>query len=462
MQTLLVKRFRSISTYEFRQLLLCCGWLSGVMISCCVFVSNKAYADHSASNHSPVHTNSQVDLAVEKRQQGLVYDSIAILEQLKTELTSNVKLGDNVKISLELAISYIKAHQHDKAQAQVTEMIALNPSMKDNKRIQKLQEMISTAKQKAQDSKHQFKGEITFYRGFDELTAKYPYFEITEFEDHYQVERKEESIKFKEHYIGGRAIGEYRYTPVSSFNWFGQPTYSFWNNRITHFEKHSLNDHNVYFGFDSFDSSYFLMQPKRWAFNAKVKWKWHTYHGERSITEKTVDVNGSVLLYGARVKMGVHRSSNALNETYAEELFGEFAQFTQLKSTVVSPYIRVSYRFSPSLLWTVGSRRRSVQSNDAELEGKVMNYSTTLRYSVNDNFDVHTSFYYDDLSYEVVDLDLGLHSGELKQSLVIGMGYQLTDNLQIGLNGLYMDKKQNDDFGQDQYKRLEAFVRYRF
>lgn len=204
------------------------------------------------------------------------------------------------------------------------------------------------------------------------------------------------------------------------------------------------------------------MQPKRWAFNAKVKWKWHTYHGERSVTEKTVDVNGSVLLYGARVKLGIHRSSSALNQDYAEDLFGEAVYLVSLKSTVVSPYIRVSYRFSPSLLWTLGSRRRSVQSNDAELEGKVMNYSTTLRYNISDDFNLHASFYFDDLSYEVVDLDFGLHSGELKKSVVIGVGYQLTDDLQIGINALHVDRTQNDDYGQDHYKRLEGFVRYRF
>ena len=204
------------------------------------------------------------------------------------------------------------------------------------------------------------------------------------------------------------------------------------------------------------------MQPKRWAFNAKVKWKWHTFHNQRSVTEKTADINGSVLFYGARIKLGIHRSSNALNQEYAEDLFGDSYYLISLKSTVISPYLNLSYRFSPSFLWTLGSRRRSIHADMATLEGKVDNYSTTVKYNINDSFDVHATYSYDELEYEVVDLDLGLHSGEVKQSLILGLGYKLTDNWQVGINALHMDRKQKDDFGQDQWKRIEGFVRYRF
>ena len=409
-----------------------------------------------------VETGLQVDVvkvieqAISQRKQGKTYDSIEILQQLK------LNQQNNIRVYLELAISYLKVQQHDKASAEVASILSLAPSMKDNKRLLKLQEMIATAQQKAKDSKHQFKYEVTAYRGFDELTAKYPYFEITEFEDFYQVERKEESFATKHHYIGTRLKAQYRYTPTKSFNLFGQPTYSFLNSRITHFEKHSLGDHNAYFGFDSFDSSYFLLQPKRWAFNAKIKGKWHSYHGERSLTEKYIDINGSVLFYGARFKLGVNRTSNALDSEYAEKLFGDGNYIFERKTSIVSPYVKLSYRFSPSLLWTVGSRRRSIHATIAELEGKVINYSSTLKYNVSDKIDLHTSFYYDELSYDVVDLELGLHSGELKRSLIVGLGYRLDDNWRVGINALHMDRKQNDDYGQDQQKRMEAFVQYSF
>lgn len=416
-------------------------------------VSFMASADHS---HSSSQIHQSIEQAIEKRQQGLVYDSIDILAELKSHHQ------DHVRIYLELAVSYLKAQQYQLADAQVKELVSANPVMKSHERIQKLQEMISIAKQKALDSQHQFKGEITGYRGSDELTAKFPYFEITEFEDFYQVERKEESFESKHHYVATRLKGEYRYTPTQSFNLFGQPTYSFWNNRITHFQKHSLGDKNDYFGFTSFDSSYFLMQPKRWALNAKVKAKWHTYHGQRSLTEKSIDVNGSVLFWGARFKLGVHRTTAELDKDYAEDLFGDTGVLFEQKNSIVSPYLSLSYRFSPSLLWTVGSRRRSIHATRAELEGTVINYNTTLKYQVNESFSLHSSFYYDDLDYQVVDLDFGLHSGELKKTLIIGAAYRFNDNWQFGLNSLYMDRKQKDDYGQDQWKRFEAFVRYNF
>ena len=85
-----------------------------------------------------------------------------------------------------------------------------------------------------------------------------------------------------------------------------------------------------------------------------------------------------------------------------------------------------------------------------------------LRYKASEAFDLHLKYTQNDLSYDVVDVDNGLNSGEMKKVLTFGGGYTINQHWQIGINALYLDKKYYDDFGQDKWRRIEGFVRYKF
>lgn len=405
-----------------------------------------------------------LEQAIELRKQGQVYDSIELLQGLKSVDDSNVR------VNLELAISYLKAKQYCRAEEAVEYIFTLAPLMKDNEKLNKLKTMISHSQQKANSAQHLFKAEVTAYKGFEELTSEFTYLELTEFEDYYQVERKNETVSSKYYYSGARFKGEYRYTPTESFNLFGQPTYSFWSNRLTYFYKESDTLEKVRFGFTSLDSSLFVIQPKNWAINARLKGKWHTYQGQKTLTEQSLDINGSMLFYGARVKLGISHNDNVLDMGFINSEFNDSGHIFEEKTSLVSPYLRISYRFSPALLLTLGTKVRNIHADNELLEGKIRNYSSTLKYDVSDTFEVHLSYYHNDLRYSIYDLedcfDLEsfscLNSGELKRTFTFGGGYNINPHWQVGINALYVDKKQDNDFGQDQWKRLEGFVRYRF
>jgi hypothetical protein len=397
-----------------------------------------------------------VDNAVSLRKEGQAEASVSMLKRLK--LTDE----RNVRINLELAISYMKSRQFEQAQYVVDYVLTLTPAMKDNKKLQRLKRMIRRSQRRANMPEHQFKGEIIAYKGTEELTQQSPYYEITEFEDYYQIERKSDVFSNNYYYTAARLKGEYRYTPKQSLKIFDRGVYAFWSNRITYFHKQRDTLDKANFGFTSLDSALFVIQPRYWAFNAKLKGKWHHYEGNKTLTEQSADVNGSLLFYGARFKLGIRQKNNDLDTSFIEDNLDSDLDIYEQKIKIITPYVALSYRFSPSLLWSVGSRRRNIHADNELLEGKVINYNSTIKFIATDALNLHLSYHHDDLSYDVVDLDEGLNSGELKRTFTFGGGYKINEHWQVGINALYVDKKQDNDAGQDQWKRLEGFIRYRF
>ncbi len=409
-----------------------------------------------SANADHVSEADSIENAIALRQHDRLFDAIDMLKRLK-ELDPT-----NVRVNLELAVSHLKTRQFDEAEDDVADIYAVAPQMKNNKRLKKLCDMLDRSVKQAEAAKHQLSGEVTTYRGFDEITSEFPYFEITEYEDYYHVERKSDKVKSKFHYLAARLKGEYRYTPAEQFNLFGQPTTVFWRNRFTYFHKQTQGDNSIRFGFTSLDSSVFVLQKKKWALNARLKGKWHTYEGERTLNEQLLNLNGSVLFYGARIKLGLEHKKDHLNMTIADELFGQDNYLYEQNTSITTPYARLSYRFSDNLMWSIGTRKRNIKADNPLIEGTVTNYNTVLRYKASQAFELHLKYTQNDLSYDVVDVDNGLNSGEMKKTLTFGGGYTFDEHWQVGINALYVDKTFYDDFGQDQWKRIEGFVRYRF
>ncbi len=421
-----------------------------------------------------------IECAVQLRRAGHIQMSIDMLLRLKATEQANVR------VNLELVMGYLKAQQYDQAEQILSGILALSPQMKSNPKLKKLAQMITRARQNSgahtgleqndDDSPlelaqtHQFDFEITTYKGFEELTSQFSYLEITEFEDYFQIELKNDMLTSKYYYSAARLKGEYRFTPSGSFNLFGQPTYTFVSNRLTYFYKQADTLADVDFGYTSLDSSWFVIQPEHWSFNATVKGKWHNYDGDRSLTELKADINLSTLVYGARLKAGISHNQHTLDMSYLQDYYDDDYFIIEQKSRLVSPYIGLSYRVTPSLLLSGGVKRHNILSDNPLLEGRVLSYNATVKFDVTEIFELHLSYSHNDLRYDYFNVDdcfdlnsfECLNSGELKRTITLGSGYSISPHWQIGLNAMYMDKKQDNDFGQDQWKRLEAFVRYRF
>lgn len=442
---------------------------------CCLSVF-LACAPVSQAHDEDIDT---IDCAVELRRSGHIQASIDMLLRMK------LAHGNSLRVNLELVMGYLKAGQYDAADTVLEGIFALSPKMKNNPKLQKLASMIARARQNSTEAigliqgetdqviqerkAHKFDFEVTTYKGFEELTSEFSYLEITEFEDYFQIERKNDQLTSKYYYSAARLKGEYRFTPSETFTLFDRPTYTFVSNRLTYFYKQADTLADVHFGYHSIDSSWFVIQPEHWAFNATVKGKWHNYDGQRSLTELKADVSLSTLFYGARLKAGISHNQHTLDMSYLQD-FDEDYFIIEQKTRLVSPYVSLSYRFSPSLWFSAGMKQRNIHAENELLEGRVLNYNATLRYDVNESFEVHLSYYHNDLRYDYVNVegcfDLEsfecFNSGELKRTFTLGTGYAITPHWQLGINAMYMDKKQDNDFGQDQWKRLEAYVRYRF
>lgn len=419
-----------------------------------------------------------IEQAVKLRKSGELCDSLYMLQRLR------IKEPHNVRVHLELVLGYLKAKQYDDADNTLEALYALSPKMKDNKKLKKLDAVIFRARQNEQialglesnertlldGQTHKFDFEVTAYKGVEELTSEFSYLEITEFEDYFQIERKNDHQTSKYYYSGARLKGEYRYTPNDSFDLFGRQTYSFVSNRLTYFYKEADTLVDADFGYTSLDSSWFVIQPEHWAFNAKIQGKWHNYKGSRSLTEIKTDISLSRLIYGARVKVGLSHNENTLDSDYVQDTFDADYAIIEQTTRLVTPYVSVSYRFSPDFLWSAGIYQRNIHASNYLLEGRVINYRSTVKYDVTENFELHLSYQHNDLRYDYFNVDgcfdidsfECFNSGELKRTFTLGSGYNLSEHWQIGLNAMYMDKKQDNDFGQDQWKRLEAFVKYRF
>lgn len=442
------------------------GWF------CCFFASfliiDVALADDTYSNVA----KQTLDDAVNLRKEGRIEDSIELLEKLKKADQ------DNVRIHLELAIGYLKNRQYQQAEAAVEQVFKLAPAMKDNK---KLQQMISHSQQQAQmlgmpnkvpnntankavnkqavnkvskSSPHQFKGEVTLYKGFDRQAASFSFFEISfdEEGDDFQIERKEFSGSDTAHYTSGKFKGQYRYIPSESFDLLGQPTYAIWRSQLSWFQKNSKRDKTYRLGLATFDSSFHLVQPKRLALNARYRAKWRYFQGDKVRFDQTTDINFVVPYQQLKLKLGFSQKTRDYNS--------EFSHYEN--STTLTPYMSLSYRFSPTLMAKIGLRERRINADNELLEGEVNHYFGAMEYDFTEDLSLSLSYYYDDLTYNIVDLDFGFNSGQLKRTLTLGGRYQLSENWQIGLNAIYIDRKQNEDFGQDQLKRLETSIRFSF
>lgn len=420
-----------------------------------------------------------IECAVDLRRAGHFQESIDMLLRMRA------RHGDSVRLALELVMGHLKAGQYDRADEVLNGIFALSPNMKQNEKLRKLAQMIEQARQNKRlelgltqtepeapdqsQQSHQFDVEVTAYKGFEELTSEFSYLEITEFEDYFQIERKNDQLTSKYYYSAARLKGAYRYNFSESFELFGRPTYAFVSNRFTYFHKQADTLADVHFGYSSIDSSWYVMQPDHWAFNAQIKGKWHNYEGQKTLTELKADMNIATLLYGARVKVGISHNDHTLDLSYTQEFDDDYFIIEQ-KSRLLSPYVNLSYSVSPSLLISLGMKQKNILSSNYLLEGRVLNYSSTVKYDVTEDLELHLSYHHNDLRYDYYNIencfDLDsfecLNSGELKRTFTLGSRYALTPHWQLGINAMYMDKKQDNDFGQDQWKRLEAYLRYRF
>ncbi len=430
------------------------GWFCCWFLLCCPFV-NAAKQPEIAKPEIAKPEIAKLEDALVLRKQGKIQDSIDILEKLKVAAQGNHK--ESVRVNLELAIGYIKAKQYSEAETAVDTIYALSPQMKDNKKLLKLKQLITRSQQKARKSKHRFNAQISVAKGFDRQSSAFSYLEVSDdgAGDDYQVERKEFGFSKKSHYTSHRFNGEYRFTPGEPFELWQRPIYLVWNNRLNYLQKNSKRGKKVRFGLASFETALYLIQPRGWRFNLRYKTKTHFIQGDKTEFDETTDVNFSVPYDAAKLTLGYSHKSDryTANVGYLNRLNN-----TRLKT----PYASLSYRFSPDLLATVGTRKRQIDSVNALLEGKVSNYFASAKFDYSDALSFSLSYYHDELIYRIIDLDLGLNSGELKRTLSFAARYDLTDNWQLGLNAIYVDKKQHEDFGQDQLKRFETFVRYRF
>ncbi|GLX80294.1 hypothetical protein tinsulaeT_36340 [Thalassotalea insulae] len=416
--------------------------------------------------------NTKLKQAINYRKTGNYQKALDVLSLLRSDNFVHKR------INIELALNYIKLHQYQDAEQVIQHLQSLSLSQKESETIKKITRLLEK-KLNQTLSVHNFsldlgagfgidqsKNSYTVYLydefqyqeeyWFDEgsnadlaVDADYDYVEYYETDEYWDRERVSEQseVSYQRYFVNGN----YRYRPDYSIKLFGYPTLFTFDNDLTidnrHYNQESNSQHTNY----QLDSSLYLLQIDRWLFELNLQAS-NYQRSSQHVLQKTRGRLALTVPFGpAKVKLAVDRQNNDYHKLLQAHDAG-----------VTTPWIELSYRVASQFRLITGFKYRKQKADDAFNSYDNRQLYLGGYYLPSSTFSAYLLYRRDHLHYVIDDLALVNWAKEDKRSLAFGLGYQILPNLTLSLNADIGDKQIELGFGDDDWRRVEASIMYRF
>jgi hypothetical protein len=425
--------------------------------------------------------------AITKRQIGKHQQAIDILEKLRVQFTTHKR------INIELVINHIKLHQYDHAENIIVQLQSMSLSEKEAQKLQTLQNLIDKQSKKTVN-KHQYSVELKANIGTDTFTSDVPVyyydddyglggaseiicydyyegdtyigtecyegdnlidnngFESDGFDDEeYNPNRELEKSKDKQTYSNQSIRINYRYRPQEKFKLFGQPTSLILSNNLVLLQKQIRHHNDRKYSQIKLDSTMYLLQKNRWMFDARLQGIYHYSDGKKILSDQGIQLSTTMPFNKSRLKFAWEYK----NKSY-------HSQLSDNNGHVSTPRVEYAIKFNHYLRFSVGSRYLQYRAKDEYNSYNNLNFYLGLHFYPSQNLTTFVTLNHNKLHYLVDDPELVNWAEEVKRSVALGIKYKFNQNISMGLNSHFVTNKIENDFGQDDWNRVEAFISYQF
>jgi len=403
----------------------------------------------------------QLKSAISLRQSNQHHQAVDILENLLKEH------GDHKRINIELAINYIKLSDFSKSQEIINHLKTLNLTNKENKKLENLIKLVKN-KQNKNLSPHRFQTDLSLLYGVDRYSAEFPIYEYYEFfddgEDYstqaYSEElvevRDEVSQQQKEHYFAQQVKGIYRYRPAKKIALFGQETNIIFTGSGTWYQRKIVKNDNSEenspkYQQAKFDGVLSFLTKQKWLFNIKYRGRYHSQNSEHVLTDHNIGLSSSLPLKFGRITFAIEHKSKDYEGSYNYH-----------NATANIPSLEYSYRIKPTLKLKLGYRYRIYQATDEFNSYRNISLFGSLYYTPSDKLTTFVSYNHNDLAYTIDDPELVYWGKEVKASWLAGLKYQITKDINWGINVHYIKNSFDRDSGKNEWQRVETTLNYQF
>jgi len=421
--------------------------LSAVFTLLLVFVTYKSSAQNTDF--------SLLKQAISLRQSHQNQQAVDILEGLK------IVHQDHKRINIELVINYMKLDQYDKANPVIAHLYTLKLSDNELAKLKALQKRLTKLKNKPTTQLHPFGLSATIFTGVDSISSQFPIYEYIgdiDWQDGYEVDNSEEDIlltrselteKQSNQYTAQQVKGFYRYTPKQQISLFNKKNIFVWSNKLSLYRQKIQNKNN--YQQVKFDSNISLISTARWLFDLRFRIRSHFYGDEKTLDDTGIQFLIAIPINHNRLKLGLERRNKNFNKLNSAN-----------NSTITTPWLEYAFSISANFSTNVGIQYRNKHADDPFNSYGNINLYTRFNYNPTEKMSTYILLNYNKLHYDKDDPEEVNWSEEIRKSIALGVNYQFNHNFNIGLNSHLINNKVDNDNGQDEWFRVEAFISYQF
>ncbi|NMP33564.1 porin family protein [Thalassotalea sp. M1531] len=421
---------------------------------------------------SKTKSNVQLKQAIESRKAGEHWKAVDILFKLRD------KHATHKRINLELVLNFIKLREYERAESVLLYIESLQLNELEQQKLEKLKQIL-VRKMRKPLSAHRWVFDVGASLGHDVVNSHFPVLIVEDYQfedgswlsddlddqlwedaefgdfeytDGYDiVSRENETSRKESSYLSEFVNANYRYRPLDSLSWFEQPTFFIWDSDLSTEFRQIDDDKKSKYNRISADTSIYLLRVNHWLVEAGAKVSIHYNDGRRLLTDTRERIAITLPFHQHKFKFAVD---------FAQKHYQSALSYSNAKTTM--PWFEYSYSLSDKLRASVGLRHKQLRANDAFLSYNNNTVFAALYYYPFTQLSAYISLNNYALTYKIDDPELVNWSKEDKTSFGAGVKYHFNDNVSLSLNGHYSKNTIELGFGEDDWRRIEASLTYRF
>jgi hypothetical protein len=423
-----------------------------------------------------LNQSSQLRSAIMERKAGNYHQAIDLLSQLREK---HVK---HKRINIELALNYIKLHQYDSAELIVQHLQALTLSEREQKTLEKLKRLLERRMRKSL-SPHSFTVDFGLAVGIDIVSNRFP---ILVFDDFYNSdEYLEDEGMFNDEFFEndteyGYTVEEYselsdfrdieetaeqsevsytreffninyRYRPDNQFELFSHSTQWILDNDLSIDYRHlNQSDNNNYLNAE-WNSSFYILQINRWLLEISALASAYNNDSKRVLNK-----------YGGRLAFTVPFQRLKLKLAVDKQRKLYHGNLSKYDANITTPWGEISYQLSSQIRLVTGMKLRKLTARDEFESYDNRDVFLGVYFYPLTSLSTYIIYHDQNLTYKIDDPDFVNWAKEKKKSVAFGVKYQIDQSISISLNGSLGNKKIELGYGEDDWRRIEASIVYRF
>lgn len=416
--------------------------------------------------------SSLLKQAISMRKEGDYHQAVNILVQLRE------KHSEHKRVNIELVLNYIKLHQYDSAEQIIQYLQVLTLTKREQKTLNKLTKLLEKRIRKPL-SAHSFTVDIGAAAGVDIVSNRFPVIvyddyqnyddyifedeivddstidldydtaDYADFDDYWY--REDVTEKSQVNYNRQFVTASYRYRPERQFTLFTHSTQWIIDTQFSlDYRRFSQATNRRLINYQ-WDSSLYLLQINRWLLEVNAQASAHDNDYRRILNQQSGRIALTLPFREVKVKFSVEQQRKSYH-----------AQLSDFDANITTPSTEISYQLTPKIRLSSGVKFRDFTAKDPYNSYKNSDVFLGIHYFPLVSLSAYAIYHQHRLHYKIDDPAEVNWSHEKKRSLAVGIRYQVNQSLSLSVNGNIGNKTIELGYGEDDWRRIETRLTYRF